>query len=85
MGTGGAITTNDQEFADKIRELGNYGFSEKYHHVYQGCNSRLDELQAAFLSAKLPYLEQWNSERREIAQIHDECSLPNPYYGTGCV
>lgn len=83
LGDGGAITTNDQEFADKIRALGNYGSYEKYHHVYQGCNSRLDELQAAFLSVKLPYLERWNLERREIAKkyaagIHnDKIVLPN--------
>lgn len=82
LGDGGAITTNDQELADKIRALGNYGSYEKYHHVYQGCNSRLDELQAAFLSVKLPYLDQWNSERRKIAKkytagIHnDKIILP---------
>ncbi len=77
LGDAGAITTNDQDLADKIRALANYGSYEKYHHVYQGCNSRLDELQAAFLFVKLPYLDQWNAERRMIAKkyaagIHNE-------------
>lgn len=83
LGDGGAITTDDQEMADKIRALGNYGSYEKYCHVYQGCNSRLDELQAAFLSVKLPYLEQWNYERRKIASkytsgiYNEKIILPN--------
>lgn len=83
LGDGGAITTNDPELADKIRALGNYGSYEKYHHVYQGCNSRLDELQAAFLSVKLPYLEKWNTERRMIAKKYasgiqnEKIILPN--------
>lgn len=83
LGDAGAVTTNDQELADKIRALGNYGSYEKYHHVYQGCNSRLDELQAAFLSVKLPYLDQWNIERRAIAQKYavgiqnEKIILPN--------
>lgn len=77
LGDAGAVTTNDQDLADKIRALANYGSYEKYHHVYQGCNSRLDELQAAFLFVKLPYLDRWNAERRMIAKkyaagIHNE-------------
>lgn len=68
LGDAGAVTTNDLELADKIRALANYGSYEKYHHVHKGCNSRLDELQAAFLSVKLKYLEEWNSERRNIAE-----------------
>lgn len=67
LGDGGAATTNSGELAQKIRSLGNYGSAEKYNHIYQGNNSRLDELQAAFLSAKLPYLDQMNAERRRIA------------------
>lgn len=48
------MTTNDDALAERIRALGNYGSDYKYHHVYKGQNSRLDELQAAFLAAKLP-------------------------------
>lgn len=72
LGDAGAIVTNDIELADKIRAYGNYGSYQKYNHVYLGCNSRLDELQAAFLSAKLHYLDDWNSERRRIAKIYTE-------------
>lgn len=67
LGDAGAITTNDLELAKKIRALGNYGAFERYNHIYQGCNSRLDEMQAAFLLKKLVYLDQWNEERRRIA------------------
>lgn len=67
LGDAGGIVTNDKALADKVRALGNYGSDYKYHHIYLGGNSRLDELQAAFLSAKLPYLEQMNEERRRIA------------------
>ena len=70
LGDGGAVVTNDNELADKIRALGNYGSDYKYHHIYKGNNSRLDELQAAFLAAKLPYLEQMNEERRRIAALY---------------
>ena len=59
--------TNSKELADKIRALGNYGSDYKYHHIYKGNNSRLDEMQAAFLSAKLPHLDKMNEERRRIA------------------
>lgn len=67
LGDAGAVITNDQELADKIRAFGNYGSDYKYHHIYKGYNSRLDELQAAFLAAKLPHLERMNVERRRIA------------------
>lgn len=73
LGDGGCVVTNDEKLAEKIRALGNYGSDYKYHHIYQGTNSRLDELQAAFLRVKLPYLEKWNEERRKIA----ECYLNN--------
>lgn len=72
LGDAGAVVTNDEELAGKIRAYGNYGSYEKYNHVYQGCNSRLDEYQAAFLNVKLNYLDQWNAERRRIAKIYDE-------------
>ena len=62
--------TDDEELAKKVRAYGNYGSYQKYCHVYKGCNSRLDELQAAFLSVKLPHLDAWNEERRKIAKIY---------------
>ncbi|MBO6206147.1 MAG: DegT/DnrJ/EryC1/StrS family aminotransferase [Lachnospiraceae bacterium] len=67
LGDAGATVTNDEELAKKIRALGNYGSDYKYHHIYKGNNSRLDEMQAAFLSAKLPLLDKMNEERRRIA------------------
>lgn len=67
LGDGGAVTTNNAELAEKIHALANYGAHERYHHIYQGCNSRLDELQAAFLLKKLNYLDKWNEERRQVA------------------
>ena len=68
LGDAGCVTTNDKELADKIRALGNYGSDYKYHHVYKGVNSRLDEMQAAFLRVKLPYLDKWNKDRRNTAK-----------------
>ncbi|MEE1250768.1 MAG: DegT/DnrJ/EryC1/StrS family aminotransferase [Lachnospiraceae bacterium] len=68
LGDAGAVVTNNAELAEKIRAIGNYGSLEKYHHIYKGCNSRLDEIQAAVLLTKLPYLNQWNQERRRIAK-----------------
>ncbi len=67
LGDAGAIVSNDKNLAEKVRALGNYGSDYKYHHIYQGNNSRLDEIQAAFLSAKLDHLERMNEERRRIA------------------
>lgn len=77
LGDGGCITTQNKEIADKIRALGNYGSDYKYHHIYQGVNSRLDELQAAFLRVKLRYLERWNMERKRIAKRYIE-GISNP-------
>ena len=70
LGDAGATVTDNEEIAKKLRAYGNYGSDYKYHHVLQGVNSRLDELQAAFLSAKLPELERMNVERRRIAQMY---------------
>lgn len=67
LGDAGAMVTNDKELADKVRALGNYGSDYKYHHIYQGNNSRLDEVQAAFLRIKLQELDKWNQERNRIA------------------
>lgn len=77
LGDAGATVTNNKELAQKIRALGNYGSDYKYHHVYQGNNSRLDELQAAFLSVKLIYLNKVNDARRQIAQKYME-GIKNP-------
>jgi dTDP-3-amino-3,4,6-trideoxy-alpha-D-glucose transaminase len=68
FGDGGAVVTNDVELAKRIRELANYGSAKKYHHDEVGYNTRLDELQAAFLRAKLPVLDSWNARRRGIAE-----------------
>lgn len=68
LGDAGAATTNSKEVADKIRALGNYGSDYKYHHIYKGNNSRLDEMQAAFLAAKLPSLDKVNENRRATAK-----------------
>ncbi|MDE6652296.1 MAG: DegT/DnrJ/EryC1/StrS family aminotransferase [Paramuribaculum sp.] len=70
LGDGGAITTNDSELARTIRALANYGSSKKYIFDYIGRNSRLDEMQAAILSAKLKHLDAENSRRVEIANIY---------------
>lgn len=67
MGDGGAVVTDDLELAQVVRSLGNYGSVEKYVNKYVGVNSRLDEVQAAVLLEKLPYLDSWNSRRQEIA------------------
>ena len=67
LGDAGAAITNREDLAEKIRALGNYGSDYKYHHIYQGNNSRLDEIQAAFLSVKLAHLNRMNAERRKIA------------------
>ena len=72
LGDGGCITTNNKEIADKVRALGNYGSDYKYHHIYKGTNSRLDELQAAFLRVKLHYLDKWNEARRAVAKKYLE-------------
>ena len=68
LGDAGAVVTNDEKIADRVRSLSNYGSREKYHHEYKGTNSRLDELQAAFLRIKLRQLDEYNRERNEVAQ-----------------
>lgn len=77
LGDAGATVTENEELAKKVRALGNYGSDYKYHHIYQGNNSRLDELQAAFLAAKLPHLNKVNVERRKIAQKYLD-GIKNP-------
>lgn len=70
LGDGGAVTTNDADIAETVRRLGNYGSSQKYMHEVRGFNSRLDELQAAFLRVKLSRLEEWNARRRRMAATY---------------
>ena len=69
-GEAGAVTTNDRELADKIRVLRNYGSQKKYYNEVKGYNSRLDELQAAFLRVKLKKLDEWNDRRRKVAAFY---------------
>jgi dTDP-4-amino-4,6-dideoxygalactose transaminase len=70
LGDGGAVAGGDDELAHRLRMLRQYGQTDRYRHVAEGVNSRLDELQAAILRAKLPRLEQWNERRRSIAAIY---------------
>lgn len=85
LGDGGAVTTNDDSLAEIIRTLGNYGSKIKYENDFLGYNSRLDEIQAAFLSVKLKYLDDENKYRREIAQYYcnniknSDIVLPNAH------
>jgi dTDP-4-amino-4,6-dideoxygalactose transaminase len=84
FGDGGAVTTNDNALAEKIRMLGNYGSRVKYHNEMKGFNSRLDELQAAFLRIKLTKLDEWNERRRLVAgqylrELSDQKGLVLPY------
>ncbi len=83
MGDGGAITTNDDVVAQQVRMLRNYGSDRKYYNQVQGFNNRLDEVQAAILSVKLPFLNDWNSQRKRLAALYqqylsayDQLSLP---------
>ncbi len=77
LGDAGAVATNDKELADKIRAIANYGSDKKYHHIYKGINSRLDEIQAAFLRIKLKNLDRWNEDRVRIARKYIE-GINNP-------
>ncbi len=70
LGDGGAVTTNDEELANTIKALGNYGSHKKYENLYKGTNSRLDEMQAAMLRVKLKYLDEEVKKRREIANYY---------------
>jgi dTDP-4-amino-4,6-dideoxygalactose transaminase len=68
LGDAGAVVTDDDTLADQVRTLRNYGSRRKYFNEVKGFNSRLDELQAAFLRVKLPVLDEWNQRRREVAR-----------------
>ena len=67
LGDGGAVTTNDETIAKRIAALSCYGSDYKYHHIYKGVNSRLDEIQCGFLRIKLRNLDRWNKDRKRIA------------------
>lgn len=78
LGDGGAITTNDKELAEATRAIANYGSLRKYVNIYNGINSRLDEIQAAVLDVKLKYLDSENGRRREIARQYI-AGIDNPH------
>jgi dTDP-4-amino-4,6-dideoxygalactose transaminase len=71
-GEGGIVTTKDPELARRVRMLRDHGSEKRYYHDMIGWNARLDELQAAALRIKLPYLDQWNDQRRELADLYRE-------------
>lgn len=72
LGDGGAILTNDDILAKKVQAIRNYGSTIKYYNKYKGVNSRLDEIQAGFLSIKLKYLDKWNFDRQKTAKLYLE-------------
>ena len=85
-GDGGAIFTNDEELASKIKMIANHGQEKRYYHKVTGCNSRLDSLQAAILNVKLKYLDEYNQNRLKMANKYDEAfrdleqiTIPNRY------
>jgi dTDP-4-amino-4,6-dideoxygalactose transaminase len=78
MGDAGAVVTNDDGLAERVRRLGNYGSTVKYFHTEKGFNSRLDEIQAAVLRVKLKKLDEWNDRRRTVAELYQRelASIP---------
>ena len=70
-GDGGAILTNDNDLADRIKMIANHGEKIKYHHEIVGCNSRLDSIQAEILNIKLKYLDEYNSNRQIMANNYN--------------
>ena len=77
LGDAGAIATNDEDLYLRAKALANYGSDRKYHHIYKGLNSSLDEIQAAVLDVKLPHLDKDNARRREIAAYY-RSHITNP-------
>jgi dTDP-4-amino-4,6-dideoxygalactose transaminase len=71
-GEGGAVTTDDEDLARRMRMIRDHGQSRKYHHQIEGYNGRLDALQAALLRVKLPFLNEWNRKRRELAERYNQ-------------
>ncbi len=72
LGDGGAILTNDKDLTEKVRAIRNYGSKIKYYNEYKGVNSRLDEIQAGYLSIKLKSLDKWNYYRQKVAKVYLE-------------
>lgn len=91
LGDGGGVTTNDEKLYSKIKAIANYGSDRKYHHIYKGVNSRLDEIQAGILDIKLAHLDADNEKRRQIAWYYrtkiknDKITLPQAYDENACV
>ncbi len=88
MGDAGVVTTNDESIADKVKVLRNYGYQRKYYNEVIGFNSRLDELQAAFLRVKLGKLDEWNERRRNFVkqylwELKDQAAILLPYVPEG--
>ncbi len=81
-GDGGALFTNDDALAEKIRMIANHGQKVKYYHEIVGCNSRLDTIQAAILRVKLPHLDRYNAARRQAADAYDAAFSGNPHLET---
>lgn len=77
LGDGGAVLTNDGTLAATVHALANYGSDRRYHNIYQGCNCRLDEIQAAMLRVKLRHLDEDNTTRAAVAHTYQEC-ISNP-------
>ena len=71
-GDGGAMISRDEHLAHKIKMLANHGMERRYYHDVIGVNSRLDSMQAAILNVKLPHLDQWNQQRRAVADKYDQ-------------
>ena len=84
LGDGGAVVTNDDTLAATVRALANYGSDRRYHNIYMGYNCRLDEIQAAMLRVKLPYLEKENITRNAVAQAYHD-SIDNPRVKVPCI
>lgn len=86
-GDGGAIVSNNDPLALKVRMFANHGRVEKYNHEFEGANSRLDGLQAAILDVKLRHLNEWNARRRAVAKIYDaqlQGRVVTPFIQAGC-
>lgn len=77
LGDAGAVTTRDEELANAVRALANYGSDRRYHNIYEGLNCRLDPMQAAFLNVKLKYLARETAHRRELASVYND-NIVNP-------
>jgi UDP-2-acetamido-2-deoxy-ribo-hexuluronate aminotransferase len=82
FGDGGALFTNNDELAERIRMIANHGQSKRYYHDVVGCNSRLDTLQAAILDIKLKYLDEYNDARFTAAEYYSKAFADNPFIKT---